>query len=164
VYSSVATDNNYFAGNLGLGTANPAAKLDVVGNIYCSNKIFVGAVDGATTAQIANYSLAVRGTAVMDRVKVKTYGGWPDFVFEEKYNLLPLPELEQFIKTNKHLPEVASAADVEKEGIDLGDNQKVLLKKVEELTLYLIEQNKKLALQGNEINNLKLQLSRLEKK
>jgi hypothetical protein len=75
-----------------------------------------------------------------------------------------LPVLEQFIKINKHLPEVASAAYIEKEGIDLGANQTLLLKKVEEITLYLIDQNKMLVEQAKEINTLKNQLLLLKLK
>lgn len=152
---------------IGAQATNTNAKLDVTGNIFANNKVLIG-MSGLSaadyTAKITPYALAVNGDAIFNKVRVKLYASWPDFVFEEKYGLLPLSELEQFIKTNKHLPDVPSSADVEKDGIDVGDNQTILLKKVEELTLYLIEQNKKLALQGNEINNLKLQLSKLEKK
>jgi hypothetical protein len=56
---------------------------------------------------------------------------------------IPLKDLESFIQRNKHLPDVPSAADVEANGLDLGDNQSILLKKIEELTLYIIEVNKK---------------------
>lgn len=70
---------------------------------------------------------------------------WPDYVFETDYNLKPLEEVEQFIKSNKHLPEVPSAAQIGKEGVNLGKMDAVLLRKVEELTLYIITQNKQLA-------------------
>ncbi|GEM_PF-603450 len=70
--------------------------------------------------------------------------GWPDYVFEPEFRLRPLSEVEAFVKDNKHLPEVPSAKEVEEKGIDLGNMDATLLKKVEEVTLYLIEMNKKI--------------------
>jgi len=67
---------------------------------------------------------------------------WYDHVFASEYKLCSLKELEQFIRENKHLPEIPSAQEVEKNGINLGEMQGKLLLKVEELTLYLIEQQK----------------------
>ena len=68
----------------------------------------------------------------------------PDYVFAPAYTLPTLTELEHYLLSNRHLPGVPSATEVEKNGIDLGDNQTLLLKKVEELTLYVIELNKKI--------------------
>ena len=87
--------------------------------------------------------LAVKGTITSMKVKV-SQNGWADYVFDSSYQLAPLDQVETFIKENKHLPGVPSAAEVKKDGLDLGDNQAVLLKKIEELTLYIIEQNKRL--------------------
>jgi len=79
----------------------------------------------------------------------------PDYVFAPKYELLSLPELEKFIQVYKHLPEVPSAGEAEKNGIELGEMNQLLLKKIEELTLHLIEKNKALAAQLADINILK---------
>jgi hypothetical protein len=79
----------------------------------------------------------------------------PDYVFAPKYELLPLPELEKFIQVYNHLPEVPSAKEAEKNGIELGEMNKILLKKIEELTLHLIEKDKALAAQLADINVLK---------
>jgi len=76
-------------------------------------------------------------------------------VFEKDYKLMPLSELSTFVKTNKHLPEVASAAVMESEGINVSEMSALLLKKVEELTLYIIEQQKA-------IENLQLKNAELE--
>ncbi len=84
----------------------------------------------------------MNGNIYAKKLKI-TQAGWPDFVFDSSYHLRPLKEVETFIQKNKHLPELPSANEVERKGIDVGDNQAVLLKKVEELTLYAIEQNKK---------------------
>ena len=64
---------------------------------------------------------------------------WPDYVFAPGYRLRPLSEVAQFVRANGHLPEVPSAATVQAEGLDLGATQAVLLKKIAELTLYLLE-------------------------
>ena len=82
---------------------------------------------------------------------------WPDYVFDPIYKLPSLPEVESYLKHNRHLPDVPSAETVKKEGINLGENQAVLLKKIEELTLYVIEQNKK-------IEALETKLQSLERK
>ena len=70
------------------------------------------------------------------------------------YRLRSLKEVEQYIQNEKHLPDVPSAAEVKKEGLDLGDNQAILLKKIEELTLYVIQQQKQLEAQQQKIEML----------
>lgn len=102
------------------------------------------------------YMLAVNGDAIFTKIKVKPYGNWPDYVFHSSYNLRPLNEVEQYIQQHHHLPEVPSAGEVKKDGLDVGDNQATLLKKIEELTLYVIEQNK-------HIQELETQVKSLQK-
>jgi hypothetical protein len=99
---------------------------------------------GIGTTDTKGYKLAVNGDAIFTKVKVKQYGSWADYVFEPTYKLPSLQQVEQFIQQHKHLPEVPSAKEVEEKGLDVGENQAVLLKKIEELTLYIIEQNKKI--------------------
>jgi len=132
-------------GNVGIGTMAPDAKLDVNGTTY-SRKVFIGLPDANTVSNMgSNNLLAVNGTAVFVKAKVAVYGStWPDYVFTPNYKLTSLDSLEQFIQLNKHLPEVPTADDVQKNGIDLGENQALLLKKIEELTLIVIEQNKRI--------------------
>lgn len=77
-----------------------------------------------------------------------------DFVFEEDYNLPTLEDVEKHIKEKKHLPEIASAKEMEKEGVNIGEFQIKLLQKIEELTLYTIEQNKQNKEQQNQIQTL----------
>ena len=72
--------------------------------------------------------------------------GWPDYVFDNKHQLIPLEELDKFIKDNKHLPEVPTSESISTNGQNLGEMNVILLKKVEELTLYIIEQNKQIEL------------------
>ncbi|SFM78549.1 hypothetical protein SAMN05428949_0782 [Chitinophaga sp. YR627] len=106
--------NNYFLGNIAVGTTDPG-----------------------------EFKLAVSGAIRGKRVKVEQ-NNWADFVFEPEYKLPSLCELENYIKANKHLPDVPSAKEVTKEGIDLGEMNKILLQKIEELTLHLIEQEKRI--------------------
>jgi hypothetical protein len=99
---------------------------------------------GIGTNDTKGYKLGVNGSAIATSMTVKLYANWPDFVFAKTYGLRSLAEVESFIKVNSHLPEVPSAAQVAKDGINLGEMDATLLKKIEELTLYLIEQNKQL--------------------
>jgi hypothetical protein len=87
--------------------------------------------------------LAVAGDIFSKKVKV-TQNGWPDYVFGANYHLPSLNEVEKYIQQNSHLPEVPSDAEVKKDGLNLGDNQAVLLKKIEEMTLYIIDLNKRM--------------------
>jgi hypothetical protein len=82
-------------------------------------------------------------------------GSWPDYVFSPSYKLQSLEETEAFIKEHKHLPNIPAAAVVDKEGFALGDMQKRMMEKIEELTLYLIEANKNIQRQQKEIDLLK---------
>ncbi len=86
--------------------------------------------------------LTVKGTVHAEEVKVDLNVPAPDFVFESNYRILPLEELKKFIDANKHLPEVPSAKEMEQNGVKLGEMNMILLKKVEELTLYVIELKK----------------------
>jgi hypothetical protein len=99
---------------------------------------------GIGTTNTQGYKLAVKGSALFTKVKVIAPGAWPDYVFKKNYQLTDLAQLEQYITEHHHLPEIASEDDVRKNGIDLGDHAGAVLKKVEELTLYLINENKQL--------------------
>jgi hypothetical protein len=96
---------------------------------------------GTTDSQ--GYKLAVNGNAIANSMTVKLYP-WHDYVFEKSYTLMPLKELADYVNKNHHLPEIPSAAEVEKDGLDLGKMNGLLVKKVEELTLYLIEKEKEI--------------------
>jgi len=100
-----------------------------------------------------SYKLAVNGAIRAKRVVVET--PWSDFVFETNYKLAPLKEVEQYIKQNGHLPEMPSAKEVETNGGDLGSLVKLQMQKIEELTLYAIEQNKKIEELSAQIKSMK---------
>jgi hypothetical protein len=109
---------------------------------------------GTIYAGDANYKLFVETGIRTRKVKVDI-ASWADYVFSSAYKLPSLKEVEAFIKKNNHLPDVPSEAEVKKEGLDLGENQALLLKKIEELTLYIIEQ-------GKQIENLKKEVKTIK--
>jgi hypothetical protein len=111
---------------------------------------------GTTNINDASYKLFVEGAIRSRKIKVDQLV-WADYVFGDGYKLLPLTEVEKFIKKNNHLPDVPSAAEVEKNGLDLGDNQATLLRKIEELTLYTLDANKRIE-QQQEQQKITLQL------
>jgi hypothetical protein len=140
-------------GNAGLPFDNRANALTVLKN----GKVGIG----TATPQS---ELAVNGKITCAEVEV-TLNGWSDFVFDNNYDLMPLEAVEQHIKQNKHLPDIPSENEVLENGLDLGNMQAKLLQKVEELTLYVIAQNKELkALKELKSENemLKKRLSSLE--
>jgi hypothetical protein len=131
------------------GVWNTGILIDNVGNV------------GIGTTTPGSFKLAVEGKIGAHEIVVTT-AGWPDFVFEPTYNLMPLSELNTYIQENKHLPEIPTTAEVEENGISVGEMNAKLLQKIEELTLYVIElkedhveQNKLNQAQQEEINELK---------
>ncbi len=107
--------------------------LDVMTFQYGTGRVGIGTSD-------PTHTLSVNGTIRSKEVIVNT--GWSDFVFEDDYNLMSLNNLELFIEKNNHLPDIPSAQDVEENGISLGNMDAKLLQKIEELTLYTIQQQK----------------------
>jgi hypothetical protein len=101
------------------------------------------------------YKMYVEQGILTEKVKVAVAGSthWSDFVFDDNYSLRPLDEVENFISENKHLPEIPSADEVVENGIDVATMDAKLLQKIEELTLYVIQQQK-------EINMLKSKLNK----
>ncbi len=106
------------------------------------------------------YKLDVEGPVRAHEIVVNTTGA--DFVFEPTYKLRSLSELETFIRTNKHLPDIAPAKEMQENGISAGEMQAKLLQKVEELTLYVIEKDKEIAEQRKVILEMKKRLDALE--
>jgi len=90
--------------------------------------------------------LSVKGKILAQEIKVTTAASdWPDYVFEETYQLPSLKDTEAFIKENKHLPGVPKAKEIEEDGLSLGEMNKILMQKVEELTLHLINKDKEIS-------------------
>jgi hypothetical protein len=122
---------------------------------------FVVNDDGYVGIGTANptHTLSVNGTIRAKEVIVNT--GWSDFVFEKDYKLMPFHSLEKYIKDNKHLPDIPFASEVENNGISIGEMDSKLLQKIEELTLYMIELNKKVENLQNENNALREQVNEI---
>jgi hypothetical protein len=118
---------------------------------------------GTTNINDATYKLYVETGIRTRKVKVDQLT-WADFVFDKNYVLPSLIEVEKYIQQNKHLPGVPSAEDVKNNGVDVSDNQQMLLKKVEELTLYLIDLNKKVDELSKENKILKKKISSIKKR
>ena len=119
-------------------------ELDVTGT---SNTLYINANSnkpvtiGAFT-EASGYMLSVSGKIAAEEIRIQTKSAWPDYVFDDNYDLLPLDELEKKIIENKHLPGIPSAEEVAKEGLVVGDMQRKMMEKIEELTLYIIDQQK----------------------
>ncbi|WP_461630260.1 hypothetical protein [Labilibaculum euxinus] len=107
------------------------------------------------------YKLDVLGTIRARELKVDMQGA--DFVFGENYVLRPIEELEDYIIENKHLPEIAPAKEMQENGVNQSEMNQKLLQKIEELTLYLINQNTHLKSQTDEIKILKKEIEKLKK-
>lgn len=175
-------------GNVGIGTANPATKLEVRGAVRVGNPdVQAGGVVGGTGSFLrigqlkesgnvssvidafqnggdsysnlllqstngsvaigtvdvpTGYKLAVAGDVIAERIVVKLQSAWPDYVFNTGYPLKPLVDVESYLKEHKHLPDVPSEQEVKEKGVDVTQMNAVLLKKIEELTLYMIDLKK----------------------
>ncbi|MEL6134533.1 MAG: hypothetical protein AAFR59_14320, partial [Bacteroidota bacterium] len=106
---------------------------------YNAGNVYVGTTPSAVSNSL-NYRLLVDGKIIAEEVRVQLSGNWPDYVFDASYERLDWKALSNYIQTEKHLPGVPSAAEItEKGGIDVGEMERVLLEKVEELTLYMLE-------------------------
>ena len=102
-----------------------------------------GQVTIGTYTPAAGYKLSIDGKLICEEARIQLSGDWPDYVFSNGYKLPSISELEKYIRKNKHLPNMPSAAEIEKEnGFDVGDIQKRMLEKIEELTLYVIQLKK----------------------
>ncbi|XHR97338.1 hypothetical protein ACFJIV_12175 [Mucilaginibacter sp. UC70_90] len=130
------------------------------GNIFATGNVGIGTTD------TKGYKLGVNGSVIATSVTVKLNSAWPDYVFKSAYQLPSLTEVKSYIDQNQHLPEIPSAEEVEKNGQNLGEMNKLLMKKVEELTLYAIENEQKdkekdklLTSLQEQINLLKQQLT-----
>ncbi|MEO9483792.1 MAG: hypothetical protein ABJG47_10120 [Ekhidna sp.] len=140
------------------GIGKHVFKTDAGASMAISNTGNVGI--GTTTPQS---KLAVEGQIRATEVKVLADISVPDYVFEPDYKLRTLEETKKYIAENKHLPEIPSAAEIGENGIDLGDMNMKLLKKVEELTLYMIDMNEQVQLLKSENTELKEKVKVLEK-
>jgi hypothetical protein len=125
------------------------------GDIFTLGKIGIG------TTKTGSHKLAVDGSIGAKEIKVETV--WSDFVFDEDYDLKSIEEVEQYIKENGHLSEIPDQETVEKDGVNLGEMNAKLLQKIEELTLYTIDINKRLKSQNEHLEQLEQENLKLKK-
>ena len=174
--NTTGTSNTAIGFNAGVATGALTNASAIGANAYAgaSNTLILGSVNGVNGATgsvnvgigttTPAYPLDVNGVIRANEVKVCLFGTC-DFVFEKNYKLMSLDTLSDFIKQNKHLPEIASAKQMEDEGnVSLGKIDSQLLQKVEELTLYVIELQKQIKQQQSEIEKLKVISNPIQKK
>ena len=120
--------------------------MEINGNAKFNNPAYLKAGTCVGCTDVRTFDFAVQGTAgiVAEKVTILMRKDWPDYVFQPEYRLQSLKETEAFIQANKHLPGVPTAAQVREQGVDVGEMNRILLEKVEELTLRLIQQDKRI--------------------
>jgi len=138
-FNELGNDKLYIANS---NTATPLLYGD-----FATKYLAVGEVSALdrTNGAAGGYRLLVKGGVMTEKIKVAVAGSadWADYVFEKNYKVMPLEEVEQFVQENKHLPNFPSASEMVENGLDVVQTNAKLLEKIEELTLYLIELNKK---------------------
>ena len=140
-------NNVPFSFNMG-GVTNPALRIQTNGNIGIN-----------TTLNPSGYKLAVGGKIIAEELKVQLTTAWPDYVFTEYYKLPTLEEVEKQIKEKGHLANMPSAEEVNCEGFEVGELTRLQQEKIEELTLYIIELNKKLQAQEKRMQALEAKVN-----
>jgi hypothetical protein len=135
-------NNTDGAGGSGTSTGDSNFWTQIGSNITFNS----GDVGIGTSTIPSGYKLAVDGKIIAEEIKVKISGDWPDYVFTKNYKLPSLEEVEKHIKEKGHLINVPSALEVETNGLELGEMNRILLEKIEELTLYILEQEKRIEL------------------
>jgi hypothetical protein len=128
-------------------------------------KVFGMLIDGSVgigTTDPGSFKLAVNGKIWATEIQVALTNPGPDYVFEKSYNLPNLEDVKFYIDQNKHLPEVPSAKEMEADGVNVGEMNMLLLKKIEELTLYVIQMNNKMNEMKEENNKLKDRIQKIE--
>ena len=127
-------------GNVGIGTDEPSARLEVAGDIKATGKVLSDYIE--TDEILCKGPLNVEGKIEANEIEVKDMKAWKDEVFDKDYNLPSLCNVEQYINENGHLKDIPSEAEVIENGYNMGEMDAMLLQKVEELTLYVIELEK----------------------
>lgn len=166
-------------GYTGIGTFTPTAQLHTTGTVRfagltpdssqtrvlvsdANGNLFYRNLSSWASNGVFNSSLAVKGILSAQQVKLMPVG-WADYVFDKTYHLPSLAEVDRYIKQNNHLPGIPAAAEVKQNGIDVGESQAALLKKVEELTLYAISQDKRLEAQNQQLKKQQEEIEQLKK-
>ncbi|MBR5433234.1 MAG: hypothetical protein IK117_02225 [Bacteroidales bacterium] len=141
--NTVSASNKVTAPNIAINSTSVPTnfKFGVTGKSYFSDFVGIGTTNLTATS---GYKLAVDGGILCEEVKVISNVPSSDYVFEKDYNLRSLGEVEAYVNENKHLPDVPSAKEFKENGYKMGDMDNLLLQKVEELTLYIIDLQKQI--------------------
>lgn len=126
---------------VGIGTSQPSSNLHIKVSPLISSGAPILLIENS---QRRLFQINNDGIVRTREVVVNLENSWPDYVFDQQYSLMPLSEVENYIHKNGHLPNVPSAQKVEETGIELGEMNRILLEKIEELTLHLIEQQNRI--------------------
>lgn len=126
------------------GTGNSTAGTGGQWNASGNNIYFQSGNVSIGTDNAQGYRLAVNGDAIFTKIKVKNYSVWPDYVFGKDYKRPSLTYINDYLKKYKHLPDIPAADQIQKGAIDVGQMQGLLLKKIEELTLIVIQQDQQI--------------------
>ena len=172
-YVVSSTDTSLYADN---GNINAATTVDgnrIVsmngsniwfnsGSSQPNGKIYIGS-NASYPSTTGNYKLYVEGGILTEKVKValRSTANWADYVFEKNYDLMPLKNVEEYIAAHRHLPGIDSASELSKNGLDLAEMQAKHMAKIEEMMLYIIEQNKTIEKNIKDIEELKKQVKAL---
>ena len=149
--ADATTYSSFAYGVYGNATGSTGTRIGVYGSAsggtenwggYFGAKVYTPELRIGSTTGATGYLLSVNGKIMCTELRVQSFATWPDYVFADDYKLASLYDLEQQIKTNKHLPGVPSAEEVCNDGIAVGEMQKVMMEKIEELTLYIIQLKK----------------------
>jgi hypothetical protein len=172
-YVVSAVDTSLYANNGAINSATTTNGNRVVtmnnSNIWfqsaaadTNSKIYIGTT-ATYPSTTGNYKLYVEGGILTEKVKValRSTANWADYVFEKNYDLMPLKNVEEYIAIHKHLPGIDSASELAKKGLDLAEMQAKHMAKIEEMMLYIIDQNKTIEKNIKDIEELKKQVKEL---
>jgi hypothetical protein len=141
-YESTGADKLYLA--------NDSNKTILYGD-FSTGQVLLGKQQPTGYTFKGTRTLNVLGGIITDSLRIAPGNQWADYVFSDTYQLMPLDKLDQYIQSNKHLPNIPSAKEVENNGIELGSINALLLEKIEELNLYIIQQQKQMNNQNKQI-------------
>ncbi|MDC6390953.1 LamG domain-containing protein [Maribacter sp. PR1] len=154
---TTAEQNTLINNNLGFSDFSSSGSGTGSGTTIWSEDNSVASYSGKVgigTTIPGSYELAVNGEIRAKEIKVET-ANWPDYVFDKEYPLQSLSQLQEFIKENGHLPNIPSAKIIETDGQNLGEMNRLLLEKIEELTIYILQLKNQYDEQQVQINSLK---------
>ncbi|MBI9037240.1 MAG: hypothetical protein JEY97_03835 [Bacteroidales bacterium] len=132
----------YEEGSNKLYISNSSTDTPLIYGDFSSNILSINGDVAIGTTFASGYKLSVDGKIICEELRVDMQEDWPDYVFKKDYKLMPLDEVEEFINENGHLPNIPSASEMSNSGLEIGETQRLLMEKIEELTLYIIEQQK----------------------